>query len=93
MGRKPRGFFERVDGIGWTIQSIVVDSKVVGDFAIRGISRVRAVKECVLKNLRLPLKEAFELELDYSAKVFMTEDAQEGLAAFREKRPAIWKGK
>jgi len=54
---------------------------------------VRAVKECVLKNLRLPLKEAFELELDYSAKVFMTEDAQEGLAAFREKRPAIWKGK
>ena len=54
---------------------------------------VRAVKECVLKNLRLPLKEAFELELDYSAKVFMTEDAQEGLAAFREKRPALWKGK
>jgi enoyl-CoA hydratase len=54
---------------------------------------VRAVKECVLKNLRLPLKEAFELELDYSAKVFMTEDAQEGLAAFREKRPAAWKGK
>src|SRR5882724_7773295 len=54
---------------------------------------VRAVKECVLKNLRLPVKEAFELELDYSAKVFMTEDAQERLAAFREKRPAIWKGK
>jgi len=54
---------------------------------------VRAVKECVLKNLRLPLKEAFELELDYSAKVFMTEDAQEGLAAFREKRAAVWKGK
>jgi enoyl-CoA hydratase len=54
---------------------------------------VRAVKECVHKNLRLPLKEAFELELDYSAKVFMTEDAQEGLAAFREKRPAVWKGK
>jgi enoyl-CoA hydratase len=54
---------------------------------------VRAVKECVHKNLRLPLKEAFDLELDYSAKVFMTEDAQEGLAAFREKRPAVWKGK
>jgi enoyl-CoA hydratase len=54
---------------------------------------VRAVKECVHKNLRLPLKGAFELELDYSAKVFMTEDAQEGLAAFREKRPAVWKGK
>ncbi|MGH7820786.1 MAG: enoyl-CoA hydratase-related protein [Candidatus Binatia bacterium] len=54
---------------------------------------VRAVKECVHKNLRLPLKEAFELELDYSAKVFMTEDAQEGLAAFREKRPPVWKGR
>jgi enoyl-CoA hydratase len=54
---------------------------------------VRAVKECVHKNLRLPLKEAFELELEYSAKVFMTEDAQEGLLAFREKRPAVWKGK
>jgi len=34
---------------------------------------VRAVKECVHRNLRLPLKEAFEMELDYSAKVFMTE--------------------
>ena len=54
---------------------------------------VRAVKECVHKNLRLPLKEAFELELDYSAKVFMTEDAQEGLAAFREKRKPEWKGR
>ena len=54
---------------------------------------VRAVKECVHKNLRLPLKEAFELELDYSVQIFSTEDAQEGLAAFREKRPAVWKGK
>jgi enoyl-CoA hydratase len=54
---------------------------------------VRAVKECVHKNLRLPLKEAFELELDYSAKVFMTDDAQEGLAAFREKRKPQWKGR
>jgi enoyl-CoA hydratase/carnithine racemase len=54
---------------------------------------VRMVKECVQKNLKLPLSEAFDLELDYSAKVFMTEDAQEGLAAFREKRPAVWKGR
>ena len=54
---------------------------------------VRMVKECVHKNLKLPLSEAFDLELDYSAKVFMTEDAQEGLAAFREKRPAVWKGR
>ncbi|MGH7823137.1 MAG: enoyl-CoA hydratase/isomerase family protein [Candidatus Binatia bacterium] len=54
---------------------------------------VRAVKECVQKNLRMPLKEAFELELEYSASVFSTDDAQEGLAAFREKRPAVWKGK
>ncbi|MEA2626406.1 MAG: enoyl-CoA hydratase [Candidatus Binatota bacterium] len=54
---------------------------------------VRAVKECVQRNLRLPLKEAFDLELEFSARVFSSDDAQEGLASFREKRPPVWKGR
>lgn len=54
---------------------------------------VRAVKEAVLRGLRLPLQEALDQELSYAVRVFATEDAQEGLRAFAEKRPAVWRGR
>lgn len=52
---------------------------------------IEAVKRSVLTGLRLPLKEAFDQELQLSAEVFMTEDAKEGPRAFAEKRPPVWK--
>jgi len=54
---------------------------------------VRKVKESVLKGLQLPLKEALEQEMAYSAEVFSTEDAREGIRAFQEKREPVWKGR
>jgi enoyl-CoA hydratase len=54
---------------------------------------VRTVKESVLKGLALPFKEALDQEMLYSAQVFSTEDAMEGIAAFQEKRKPNWKGR
>ena len=54
---------------------------------------IRKIKESVLKGLRRPLQEAFNQELNYAAEVFMTEDAQEGPLAFKEKREPVWKNK
>jgi enoyl-CoA hydratase len=54
---------------------------------------IQAVKRSVLTGLRLPLKEAFEQELQLAAEVFMTEDAREGPLAFAQKRKPEWQGK
>jgi enoyl-CoA hydratase/carnithine racemase len=41
----------------------------------------------------LPLEGALALEREAVARLFMSEDAAEGLAAFAEKRAPIWKGR
>jgi enoyl-CoA hydratase len=58
-----------------------------------GPCAVRAIKEAVVKGLKLPLQEALDQELLYAARVFATEDAMEGPRAFAEKRPPQWKGR
>ncbi len=54
---------------------------------------VRACKESAKQSTFLDLKAALENEMTYSAGVFMSEDAKEGIAAFKEKRPPVWKGR
>jgi enoyl-CoA hydratase len=54
---------------------------------------VRACKRSAKESTFLGLKEALENEMSYSAGVFMSDDAKEGIAAFKEKRTPVWKGR
>ena len=54
---------------------------------------VRTCKQSAKESTFLPLREALENELSHSAAVFMSADAKEGIAAFKEKRPPVWSGR
>lgn len=54
---------------------------------------VRACKESAKKSTMVDLMTALETEISYSTSVFSSEDAKEGVAAFREKRAPVWKGR
>jgi enoyl-CoA hydratase len=53
---------------------------------------VQATKESVLRGLAVDLKEAYRIESELAVKVFSSEDAKEGPAAFAAKRPPVWQG-
>jgi enoyl-CoA hydratase len=54
---------------------------------------VQATKESVLRGMAVDLKEAYRIENELAAKVFSSEDAKEGPAAFAAKRPPVWQGR
>lgn len=54
---------------------------------------VQAVKRSVQETDGLPEAEAMKVELEIGLPIFGTEDAREGPKAFKEKRPANFKGR
>jgi enoyl-CoA hydratase/carnithine racemase len=54
---------------------------------------VRAAKRTVGLIAELPLAQAYEAAEEIWAPVYRSADAQEGPAAFREKRPPVWTGR
>jgi enoyl-CoA hydratase len=54
---------------------------------------VRAAKAAVNAAQALPLADGLRLERDRFEELFATEDQREGMAAFLEKRAAVWKGR
>jgi enoyl-CoA hydratase/carnithine racemase len=85
-------------GIG--LVNEVVPAGSLADAALRlgtiisasGPIAVQMVKEAVKRGLDMPLGEGLQLESDLLAHVHGTEDAKEGVRAFIEKRPPLWKG-
>ena len=54
---------------------------------------LKVAKEAVRASQRLPVEEGILYERDLFCLCFSTEDKEEGVAAFLEKRPAEWKGR
>jgi len=65
--------------------------KLAQDICSCGPLAVQAIKKSVYYGLRTTMAEHLQIEEKLSSEVFMTEDAKEGLAAFREKRKPHWK--
>jgi len=53
---------------------------------------VQALKRVVHGGAHLPLDQAMDQELEAYNQLFRTEDRREGVAAFNEKRPAVFRG-
>ena len=54
---------------------------------------VRAAKTAMRKGLSTSLKEGLQIEQDLFCMLFGTDDQKEGMAAFMEKRKAVFKGR
>ncbi len=79
----------------------VVEEDVLWDRALDWAHRitanaplaVQATKESVLRGFDAGLDQAYAIESAISHRIFESEDAREGPAAFAEKRPPVWKGR
>ncbi|MCG8400895.1 MAG: enoyl-CoA hydratase-related protein [Firmicutes bacterium] len=67
--------------------------KMAGRIAARGPVAVRLTKEAINEGMEMDLEKAFAHEADLFGIVFSTEDRNEGIAAFLEKRKAGFKNK
>jgi len=65
--------------------------KLAADICSCGPLAVQAIKKSVYHGIRMTMAEHLKYEEKLSSEVFMTEDAREGLAAFREKRKPNWR--
>jgi enoyl-CoA hydratase/carnithine racemase len=54
---------------------------------------LRAAKQAIIEGFDLPLVEALKTEGKAYDSLIRTEDREEGIKAFIEKRPPVWKGK
>lgn len=54
---------------------------------------IQATKESVVRGMALSYEEALDLESELAGRVFQSEDAKEGPAAFAAKRPPVWQGR
>ncbi len=67
--------------------------RLADTICLNGPLAVRACKQSAKESTFLPLREALANEMSYSANVFMSEDAKEGIRAFKEKRAPVWRGR
>jgi enoyl-CoA hydratase len=67
--------------------------RMAAEIAARPSIAVRLAKEAVNRAFETPLSEGLLTERRLFAMLFATEDQKEGMAAFIEKRPPVWRGK
>lgn len=72
-------------------EALASAKKMAQSISQRSLPALQGIKEAVDKGAQLPLEDGLQLEVNLFAKVFGTEDTKEGISAFLEKRPAIFK--
>jgi enoyl-CoA hydratase len=74
-------------------QALAEARKIAGEIAANGPLAVQAVLRSLRETEGMPEVEALQRELQIGLPIFATEDAREGPRAFKEKRPAVFKGR
>jgi enoyl-CoA hydratase len=59
------------------------------EFAGYGLMAARLAREAVRRSMDTPLQQGLQIEADLSTLAYQTADAEEGMAAFLEKRAAV----
>ncbi len=73
---------------------VMAEARALADtICLNGPLAVRACKQSAKESTFLGLREALANEMSFSASVFMSEDAKEGIRAFKEKRAPVWRGR
>jgi enoyl-CoA hydratase len=68
-------------------------NRLAKKIASNGPFAVRACKRAIHKGMELPLEQALRVEMEEYDRVARSEDAEEGLASFMEKKPPIFTGR
>lgn len=68
-------------------------TKLAKGIATQGQLAVRAIVEAIIDGVKLPLEEGLRLESRLFGRLVESEDKQEGLRAFLEKRKPVFKGR
>jgi len=72
---------------------MTVSRELAGKIAGKGEISLRLAKEAVDRGVELDLDRANACEADLFGLCFATEDQKEGMQAFLEKRPAVFRGR
>ncbi len=83
------GLVNRVDGSGADPVEIAAD--YCSHFANYSLPVLAFARAAVQRGLDLPLEEGLRIERDLSTLAYQTRDAEEGMAAFEEKRDPDWR--
>ena len=75
-------------------ESFAADLRAYAEALAQGPARaVSLIKRSVVEGVEMPLTAGLALERELQNRLFITEDAKEGLAAFVEKRKPSFKGR
>ncbi len=84
---------ERIGLVHRLVDDSAVDGAVsfVKEFSAYSLLALGLARETVIRALDVPIHEGLKIETDLSTLAFSTADAEEGMAAFTEKRKAMFK--